>query len=73
MSKFDSIRPFYDSEANAAILKIIDDPMLEAMMNFTFPHDNPAHWKDLMRHTFTAGFPDQLHLPRIDESARKKL
>lgn len=51
MSKFDSIRPFYDSEANAAILKIIDDPMLEAMMNFTFPNDNPSHWKDLMRHT----------------------
>ena len=51
MSKFDSIRPFYDSEANAAISKIIDDPMLEAMMNFTFPNDNPSHWKDLMRHT----------------------
>jgi hypothetical protein len=51
MSKFDSIRPFYDSEANAAILKIIDDPMLEAMMSFTFPDDNPSHWKDLMRHT----------------------
>lgn len=51
MSKFDSIRPFYDSEANAAISKIIDDPMLEAMMNFTFPNDTPSHWKDLMRHT----------------------
>ncbi len=51
MSKFDSIRPFYDSEANAAIGKIIDDPMLEAMMNFTFPSDTPSHWKDLMRHT----------------------
>lgn len=51
MSKFDSIRPYYDSEANAAICKIIDDPMLEAMMNFTFPNDTPAHWKDLMRHT----------------------
>lgn len=25
--------------------------MLEAMMNFTFPNDNPSHWKDLMRHT----------------------
>jgi glycerol-3-phosphate O-acyltransferase len=51
MSKFDSIRPFYDSEANAAISKIIDDPMLEAMMNFTFPNDTPSHWKDLMKHT----------------------
>jgi glycerol-3-phosphate O-acyltransferase len=51
MSKFDSIRPFYDAEANAAIRQIIDDPMLEAMMNFTFPNENPSHWKDLMRHT----------------------
>lgn len=51
MSKFDPIRPFYDAEANAAIRQIIDDPMLEAMMNFTFPNDNPSHWKDLMRHT----------------------
>ncbi|WP_332910826.1 1-acyl-sn-glycerol-3-phosphate acyltransferase [Algoriphagus boritolerans] len=51
MSKFDSIRPFYDAEANKAIRQIIDDPMMEAMMNFTFPHENPAHWKDLMRHT----------------------
>lgn len=25
--------------------------MLEAMMGFTFPNDNPAHWKDLLRHT----------------------
>jgi hypothetical protein len=51
MSKFDSIRPFFDAEANAAIRQIIDDPMLEAMMNFTFPDKNPSHWKDLMRHT----------------------
>lgn len=51
MSKFDSIRPFYDAEVNAAIRQIIDDPMLEAMMNFTFPNDSPSHWKDLMLHT----------------------
>jgi glycerol-3-phosphate O-acyltransferase len=51
MSKFDSIRPFYEAEANAAIRQIIDDPMLEAMMNFTFPNDTPSHWKDLMLHT----------------------
>lgn len=25
--------------------------MLEAMMGFTFPNDNPSHWKDLLRHT----------------------
>jgi hypothetical protein len=51
MSKFDSIRPFYDAEINAAIRQIIDDPMLEAMMNFTFPNDTAALWKDRMKHT----------------------
>ncbi len=51
MSQFDSIRPFYDVEANAAIRKIVDDPMLEAMMSFTFPNDTKEHWKDLMVHT----------------------
>lgn len=51
MSKFDPIRPFYDAEVNAAIRQIIDDPMLEAMMNFAFPNDSVAHWKDLMLHT----------------------
>lgn len=51
MSKFDSIRPFYEAEANSAIRQIIDDPMLAAIMNFTFPDTNPAVWKDLMLHT----------------------
>ncbi|MEP0713349.1 1-acyl-sn-glycerol-3-phosphate acyltransferase [Algoriphagus sp.] len=51
MSQFDSIRPLYDSEANAAIRKIVDDPMMEAMMGFTFPTDSKEHWKDLMVHT----------------------
>lgn len=51
MSKFDSIRPYYDAEVNAAIRQIIDDPMLEAMMNFSFPNDSTGHWKDLMLHT----------------------
>lgn len=51
MPNFDSIRPYYDAEANAAIRSIVNDSMLEAMMGFTFPADNPAHWKDLMLHT----------------------
>ncbi len=51
MPNFDSIRPFYDAEANAAIREIVDDPMMEAMMNFTFPYDSKDHWKDLMLHT----------------------
>ena len=51
MSKFDSIRPFYEAEANQAIRKIIDDPMLEAMMNFAFPETNSSIWKEQMIHT----------------------
>lgn len=51
MSKFDSIRPFYDAEANKAILEILDDPMLVAMMEFTFPEDKSGQWKELLRHT----------------------
>jgi len=51
MHKFDSIRPFYDSEVNKAIQSIINDPMLEAMMKFTFPEDENMTWKLLMLHT----------------------
>ena len=51
MSKFDPIRPFYDAEANDALRQIIDEPMLEAMMNFAFPNDSVSHWKDQMLHT----------------------
>ncbi|WP_026950306.1 1-acyl-sn-glycerol-3-phosphate acyltransferase [Algoriphagus mannitolivorans] len=51
MSKFDPIRPFYDAEANTALKQIIEEPMLEAMMNFAFPNDSTARWKDLMLHT----------------------
>jgi len=51
MSQFDSIRPFYDAEVNAAIREIVDDPMLEAMMQFTFPEDLAKSWKDRMKHT----------------------
>lgn len=51
MNKFESIRPFFDAEVNDAIHTIIDDPMLEAMMSFTFPNDSSGHWKDQMLHT----------------------
>ncbi|MHA7129180.1 1-acyl-sn-glycerol-3-phosphate acyltransferase [Algoriphagus namhaensis] len=51
MHSFDAIRPFYDSEVNSAIKSIIDDPMLEAMMQFTFPEDKSQEWKKLMLRT----------------------
>ena len=51
MSPFDPIRPFYDAEVNAAIRQIVDDSMLEAMMQFTFPEDQGANWKEHMKLT----------------------
>ncbi|MBY5950958.1 1-acyl-sn-glycerol-3-phosphate acyltransferase [Algoriphagus marincola] len=51
MTKFDQIRPFYDAEANAAILEIVNNPMLIAMMEFSFPEDKTGQWKELMKRT----------------------
>lgn len=51
MSQFDSIRPFFDSEANDALRKIADDEMLETMMNFTFPTDTKMEWKKMLVNT----------------------
>jgi 1-acyl-sn-glycerol-3-phosphate acyltransferase len=51
MSQFDPIRPYYDAEVNAAIREIVDDSMLAAMMQFTFPEDVNRSWKVQMRHT----------------------
>ena len=51
MSQFDSIRPYYDAEVNAAIREIVDDSMLAAMMQFTFPEDQSQSWKERMKHT----------------------
>ncbi|MCB9426463.1 MAG: 1-acyl-sn-glycerol-3-phosphate acyltransferase [Flavobacteriales bacterium] len=45
MSKYDNIRPYYDSEVNAAICSIIDHPMLDAMMKFSFPLVPREEWK----------------------------
>jgi 1-acyl-sn-glycerol-3-phosphate acyltransferase len=43
--KFDKIRPFHDSEVNAAFRTILDEPMLKGMMTFTFPNQTEAEWK----------------------------
>jgi len=51
MSQFDPIRPFYDAEVNAAIREIVEDSMLAAMMQFTFPEDSSHTWKEQMKHT----------------------
>ncbi len=51
MSKFDSIRPFYDTEVNAAICASINHPMMKAIMSFTFPDVDEEVWKNQLRKT----------------------
>jgi len=51
MSKFDHIRPYYDTEVNQALLRVIDDPMMKAIMNFTFPEMEDSKWKEQLSRT----------------------
>jgi 1-acyl-sn-glycerol-3-phosphate acyltransferase len=44
-SRFDSIRPFYDSEVNAAVRSISNDPMLAGIMRYGFPNMEAAAWQ----------------------------
>ncbi|KEO72334.1 1-acyl-sn-glycerol-3-phosphate acyltransferase [Anditalea andensis] len=44
MSKFDDIRPFYDTEVNDALRKVARDPIMKAVMNFTFPDMTDEEW-----------------------------
>jgi hypothetical protein len=47
-SKFDHIRPFYDSEVNEAIKTVMNDPMMTAIMRFTFPNSADEEWQKLL-------------------------
>jgi len=51
MQRFDSIRPFYDSEVNEAIHSAVNHPMMKALMNFTFPDVEDEVWKDQLKRT----------------------
>jgi 1-acyl-sn-glycerol-3-phosphate acyltransferase len=51
MSKFDSIRPFYDAEINEAIQATVNHPMMKALMNFTFPEVEDSVWKEQLKKT----------------------
>lgn len=51
MQRFDSIRPFHDSEINAAIKDVVNHPMMKALMNFSFPNVNDQVWKDQLLNT----------------------
>ncbi len=53
MQKFDAIRPFYDAEINDAIRSSINHPMLKAVMNFTFPEQEDAIWKEQLLRTYS--------------------
>lgn len=51
MSKFDKIRPFYDSEVNEALCKVADHPMMKAMMSFTYPDIEEKDWIEQLKRT----------------------
>lgn len=46
MSKFDEIRPFYDHEVNEALRGVARDPMMKALMSFTFPDVDKQVWRE---------------------------
>ena len=51
MQRFDAIRPFYDSEINEALQKVVNHPMMKALMNFTFPDVADEVWKEQLLKT----------------------
>lgn len=51
MSKFDAIRPFYDTEVNEALVSSINHPMMKALMNFTFPEVEDVTWQEQLKKT----------------------
>ena len=51
MQRFDSIRPFYDTEVNEAIHSSVNHPMMKALMSFTFPDVEDEVWKDQLKRT----------------------
>ena len=51
MQRFDAIRPYYDSEINEAIHKVVDHPMMKALMNFSFPGLEDSAWKEQLKKT----------------------
>ena len=51
MTKFDAIRPYYDSEVNEVLKSLLHHPMMKAMMDFTFPDVEDEIWKDQLSRT----------------------
>ncbi|MDY0090286.1 MAG: 1-acyl-sn-glycerol-3-phosphate acyltransferase [Flavobacteriaceae bacterium] len=53
MSKFDSIRPYYDSEVNEVLHNIVQHPMMKALMRFTFPDTPEQVWTEQVLRTYS--------------------
>jgi len=51
MSKYDSLRFFYDSEVNPTLRQVLHHPILKAMMNYTFPDLEDKQWQDQLVRT----------------------
>ena len=51
MSKFDHIRPLYDSEVNEALRSVAHHPMMKALMSFTFPDVEEQVWIEQLKKT----------------------
>lgn len=51
MSKFDTIRPYSDTEVNDGIRSVVHHPMMKALMNFTFPEQDDSVWKEQLVRT----------------------
>ncbi len=47
IAKFDAIRPFHDHEVNAALQLIANDPMMNTVMQFTFPEKTASERADI--------------------------
>lgn len=46
--KFEKIRPYHDSEINQVLQAIIDEPLLQNIMQFTFPDIDSNEWKAML-------------------------
>jgi len=51
MSKFDHIRPLYDTEVNEALRSVVHHPMMKALMSFTFPDVADEVWMEQLKKT----------------------
>jgi len=51
MSKFNEIRPYYDSEVNGVLKASLQHPMMKAMMGFTFPDMDESVWQEQLSRT----------------------